>query len=153
MEVERRVNIFTSLPRQEMPRDWAVMLTNAPLFSQKTDILAELIPNNRLENEPSSRTMSFVLGTDTMVRIINPKYYDNSREKMLAALMDMKEKGVHFIVGGRLEPGTNNYMNGKDEVSSLPLEVQEMFTLLPEDEFRMDISSTELRKRLSEQNQ
>ena len=72
---------------------------------------------------------------------------------MLAALMDMKEKGVHFIVGGRLEPGTNNYMNGKDEVSSLPLEVQEMFTLLPEDEFRMDISSTELRKRLSEQNQ
>jgi hypothetical protein len=44
-------------------------------------------------------------------------------------------------------------MNGKDEVSSLPLEVQEMFTLLPEDEFRMDISSTELRKRLSEQNQ
>ncbi|KAL7441405.1 hypothetical protein ACHAXH_009079 [Discostella pseudostelligera] len=153
MEVERRINIFTSLPRQEMPRDWAVMLTNAPLFSQKTDILAELIPNNRLENEPSSRTMSFVLGTDTMVRIINPKYYDNSREKMLAALMDMKEKGVHFIVGGRLEPGTNNYMNGKDEVSSLPLEVQEMFTLLPEDEFRMDISSTELRKRLSEQNQ
>ena len=153
MEVERRINIFTSLPRQEMPRDWAVMLTNAPLFSQKTDIFAELIPNNRLENEPSSRTMSFVLGTDTMVRIINPKYYANSRENMLAALMEMKEKGVHFIVGGRLEPGTSKFVNGKDEVSSLPLEVQEMFTLLPEDEFRMDISSTELRKRLSEQNQ
>lgn len=153
MEVERRVNIFTSLPRQEMPRDWAVMLTNAPLFSQKTDILAELIPNNRLENEPSSRTMSFVLGTDTMVRIINPKYYANSRENMLAALMEMKEKGVHFIVGGRLEPGTSKFVNGKDEVSSLPLEVQEMFTLLAEDEFRMDISSTELRQRLSQQNQ
>ena len=56
--------------------------------------------------------MSFVLGTDTMVRIINPKYYDNSREKMLAALVDMKEKGVHFIVGGRLEQGTeeNRYV-------------------------------------------
>ena len=43
---------------------------------------------------------------------INPKYYDNSREKMLAALVDMKEKGVHFIVGGRLEQGTeeNRYV-------------------------------------------
>ena len=54
--------------------------------------------------------MSFVLGTDTMVRIriINPKYYDNSRENMLEALLDMKTKGVHFIVGGRLEQGTEN---------------------------------------------
>ncbi len=142
MEVERRVNIFTQLPRQNMPKDWAVMLTNAPLFSQKSEIVAELIPNHGLE-----RTMSFVLGTDTMVRIINPKYYDNSREKMLTALLEMKEKGVHFIVGGRLEPGTNNFVNGEIEVTSLPPEIQVMFTLLSEDEFRMDISSTELRKR------
>jgi nicotinic acid mononucleotide adenylyltransferase len=142
MEVERRVNIFTQLPRQNMPADWAVILTNAPLFSQKCEILAELIPNHGLEN----RTMSFVLGTDTMVRIINPKYYDNCREKMLAALVVMKEKGIHFIVGGRLEPGTNNFANGENEVTSLPPEIQDMFTLLSEDEFRMDISSTELRK-------
>jgi hypothetical protein len=31
---------------------------------------------------------------------------------------------------------------------SLPPEVQEMFTLLSEDEFRLDISSTELRKKI-----
>ena len=53
--------------------------------------------------------MSFVLGTDTMVRIINPKYYGDSRENMLEALADMKEKGVHFIVGGRLEQGKEEW--------------------------------------------
>lgn len=40
-------------------------------------------------------------------------------------------------------------MNGKEEVNTLPADVQEMFTLLSEDEFRLDISSTELRKRLN----
>lgn len=147
MEVERRVDIFSKLPHEDMPKDWAVMLTNAPLFSKKSEILAGLIPNYGLENNASRRTMSFVLGTDTMVRIINPKYYENSREKMLTALVEMKDKGVHFIVGGRLEPGTNNFVNGFAEISSLPPEIQDMFTLLTEDEFRMDISSTELRKR------
>lgn len=38
-------------------------------------------------------------------------------------------------------------MNGEEEVNSLPPELREMFTLLSEDEFRLDISSTELRKR------
>jgi hypothetical protein len=151
MEVERRVDIFTKLPLRDMPKDWAVMLTNAPLFSQKSEILAKLIPNDGHENDTNRRTIGFVLGTDTMVRIINPKYYDNSHDKMMAALVEMKEKGVHFIVGGRLEPGTNNFINGQDEVESLPPDVQGMFTLLTEDEFRMDISSTELRRR-SDQN-
>jgi hypothetical protein len=46
-------------------------------------------------------------GTDTMVRIIDPKYYGHSQSNMIAALEDMKRKGVHFIVGGRLEQGTD----------------------------------------------
>lgn len=40
-----------------------------------------------------------------MVRIADAKYYGNSQESMIAALEDMKRKGVHFIVGGRLEQG------------------------------------------------
>ena len=106
IEVERRVNMFVSSPslkEADMPKDWAVLLTNAPLFSQKSDILDNLIPG-----DSGRRKMSFVLGTDTMVRIINPKYYENSREKMIDALVNMKDKGVHFIVGGRLEQGTDS---------------------------------------------
>jgi len=41
-----------------------------------------------------------------MVRIINPRYYGDNKDSMIAKLEDMKRKGVHFIVGGRLEQGT-----------------------------------------------
>jgi hypothetical protein len=145
VEVERRINLFPTL--SDMPKDWGVMLTNAPLFLQKTSLLEVVLT----ESCPfSSRKMTFVLGTDTMVRIIDPKYYDNSFDKMIAALVEMKEKGVHFIVGGRLEQadgGSKKFINGKEEVKSLPSNVQEMFTLLTEEEFRLDVSSTEIRKK------
>jgi len=148
LEVERRVSMFTILPTCDMPKDWSVILTNAPLFSHKTEMLDNLITKG-----DSSRKMSFVLGTDTFVRIINPKYYNNSRDEMIEALVDMRDKGVHFIVGGRLEQGTENkpiFINGEEEVRSLPSDIQSMFTLLTEDEFRLDISSTELRKKMQE---
>lgn len=49
------------------------------------------------------RQMAFVIGTDTMVRILNPKYYGNSKDAMLEAVRDMKRNGVRFVVGGRLK--------------------------------------------------
>ena len=150
MEVLRRVDLFASLSLSsiDMPKDWAIILTNAPLFSQKTDILDRLIVSDETRNElrGGRRRMSFVIGTDTMVRIINPKYYGDIRDDMISALLRMKERGVHFIVGGRVE--SSIFVNGEEQVMSLPMEIQEMFTFLTEDEFRLDISSTELRERL-----
>jgi hypothetical protein len=102
-EVERRLNLFLRLESTDLPKDWGVILTNAPLFSQKAVVL-----NNVIRDSRARRKMTFVIGTDTMVRIINPKYYGNSNTNMVAALEDMKEKGVHFIVGGRLEQGTQD---------------------------------------------
>lgn len=145
-EVERRVNFFPTL--LDMPQDWGVILTNAPLFSQKTSLLDGVLKNS---SPFSNRKMTFVLGTDTFVRIINPKYYNNCIENMIDALVQMKMKGVHFIVGGRLEQtesGSNKFINGEEEVKSLPMHVQEMFTLLTEEEFRLDVSSTEIRKKM-----
>ena len=43
--------------------------------------------------------------------------------------------------------GRPTCINGEEEVRSLPKDIQQMFTLLSEDEFRLDISSTELRKQ------
>ena len=166
-EVERRINFFSLLPVDSMPNDWGVILTNAPLFSQKTSLLEQVMNNNNNNNASSSssgRRMTFVLGTDTFVRIINPKYYNNSIDNMIDALVEMKEKGVHFIVGGRLEQQQQQssmgddgsimekkmmkFINGEEEVKSLPLHVREMFTLLSEEEFRLDVSSTEIRKQM-----
>ena len=121
-EVQRRADFFGRLQEEEdMPEDWALVLTNAPLFAQKADVLDMLIPGSGAGNggggggsnggnfcSSDGRKMSFVLGTDTFVRIINPKYYGDSRENMLTALRDMRAKGVHFIVGGRLEQGAGD---------------------------------------------
>ena len=41
------------------------------------------------------------------------------------------------------------FVNGDEEVKSLPPNVQQMFTLLTEEEFRLDISSKELRVQLN----
>lgn len=47
--------------------------------------------------------LGFVIGTDTMVRILNPKYYGDDVEEMLESVREMGRSGVHFVVGGRLE--------------------------------------------------
>ena len=39
-------------------------------------------------------------------------------------------------------------MSGEKEIMSLPSHVQQMFTLLTEEDFRVDVSSTELRKKM-----
>jgi len=108
-EICRRIDLFGSLDMdlEENPMDWGVILTAAPLFAQKVDILSETISSAghlpRIDEMP--RLMSFVIGTDTMVRLIDPKYYGNSINNMLDSMHKMKAKGVHFVVGGRLEQG------------------------------------------------
>jgi len=90
------------------------------------------------------------------VRIINPKYYENSEDNMVAALTAMKERGVHFIVGGRLEQGIQgerpNFVSGEEELLSLPSNVQDIFTILKEEDFRVDVSSTELRNKIEKES-
>lgn len=93
--------------------------------------------------------MIFVIGTDTLVRLLNPKYYDNNVSYMLKAIRDMKHKGVHFVVGGRVEQAQQSrvFVSGKEQLESMPVDVKNMFTLLSEEEFRVDISSTEIRNK------
>ena len=152
-----------------MPDDWGVLLTSAPLFVQKVGTLGRYVApsgasipfleEGRNGDESmltkSRRKMTFVIGTDTMVRIINPKYYGNSVDGMLAAVREMGDAGVHFVVGGRLEQGKEEgdkqkFITGEEELTSLPADVRDMFTIVQEEDFRLDISSTELRKRAAE---
>lgn len=144
MEVIRRVNLFSSSSHLDMPDDWAVLLTASPLFTHKVALVNRMV----IQDYRHSRLV-FVIGTDTLVRLLNPKYYDNNDSTMLAAIRDMKLKGVHFIVGGRLEQIQQSkvFISGKEQVQSMPEDIQNMFTLLSEEEFRMDISSTEIRNK------
>ncbi|XP_077244683.1 nucleotidylyl transferase superfamily protein isoform X2 [Tasmannia lanceolata] len=104
-----------------------VVISNQPYFYKK----AELFPGS-----------AFVIGADTAARLINPKYYGGDHEKMLEILTGCKRSGCTFLVGGRDIDGVFKVLEDFD----LPLELRDLFISIPEERFRIDISSTEVRK-------
>lgn len=173
--------------------NFAVSLTSEPLFLGK----AAIFPG-----------CDFLIGADTMVRLINAKYYadatsaattearvggtgtgssaappapplDSERRRvanMVAALSSIAAKHCRFVVGGRVKAatvggktesvfetceailhgsygdiaGTNT---GRESISNsrvidvLPRVVVDLFVNLTEEQFRLDLSSTELRSK------
>eukprot|EP00871_Galdieria_phlegrea_P004689 jgi/Galph1/5220/GphlegSOOS_G3842.1 len=111
---------------------YACIVTSESLFYRKAKIL---------------RGASFVVGFDTAVRILDPKYY-GGREEMTDCLRPLPEMGTKVFVAGRVEhPATNTGRWMTLEDLSIPLELQHLFYAIPSDMFRCDISSTMLRKQ------
>lgn len=109
-----------------------VAVTSAPLFSGKADAL------------PGAW---FALGFDTAVRLLEDKYYEDDGTPGSPAENAMKrlaERGVKFVVAGR-EDGSGTFRKASE--LKTPPSLRDMFTAIPEDEFRADISSTELRRQ------
>ncbi|KAG8498410.1 hypothetical protein CXB51_006956 [Gossypium anomalum] len=104
-----------------------VIISNQPYFYKK----AELFPGS-----------AFVIGADTAVRLINPKYYDGSYDRMIETLSGCKRTGCTFIVAGRKVDGTFKVLEDFD----VPEVLKDMFVPIPAERFRMDISSTEIRR-------
>ncbi|KAL4611825.1 hypothetical protein ACB092_08G153800 [Castanea dentata] len=104
-----------------------VIISSQPYFYKK----AEIFPGS-----------AFVIGADTAVRLVNPKYYDGDYKKMLEILIGCKKTGCIFLVGGRNVDGAFKVLEDFD----IPEELRDMFISIPEDKFRVDISSTDLRK-------
>ncbi len=124
------------LPREELEQrltqfaDYAdIAVTRAPLFSDK----AALLPG-----------AWFVIGYDTAVRLIDDRY--NTDGDATADLQQMSDRGVKFLVAGRVD--ADQVFRGLDDLEA-PDQVSEMFIAIPEDEFRADVSSTELRAQRS----
>jgi len=105
-----------------------VALTCAPLYRHK----ARLFPG-----------CTFIIGYDTAVRLIDPKYYGGDPAEMLAALAEVREAGCDFFIAGREVGGRFRTVADLD----IPPGFEGMFSGLSEDDFRVDISSTELRAR------
>jgi hypothetical protein len=102
-------------------------LSRAPLFSQK----AALYPGR-----------SFVLGYDTAARMLDPDYY-GGHGGLRAALDTIRAHGCRLLVAGRLVEGRFHTLADLP----LPPEHADLFVAIPEQLFRLDISSTELRER------
>jgi hypothetical protein len=122
------------LPREEVERRAAqfagvgpVWVTRAPTFAAK----AELFPG-----------AAFVLGWDTAVRVIDPKYYGGEVRRD-AALRSLVERGCRLVVGGRVD-ASGAFRTWGGGVES---EFAGLFVALAEEDFRADVSSTQLRAR------
>ena len=103
-----------------------VVVTRATVFYEK----ARILPG-----------CTFVIGVDTMRRVIDPKYYGGSRGKMLLALEEMRELGCSYLVAGRVDGREFRTLGDM----SVPAELEGMFREIPESEFREDLSSSDLR--------
>lgn len=119
-EVERRVAQFAGVG--------PVWVTRAATFLAK----AELFPG-----------AAFVLGWDTAVRVIDPKYYGGEAGRD-AALRALLERGCRLVVGGRVDAsGAFRTWDGGGWAG----EFAGLFVALAEGDFRADVSSTQLRSQ------
>lgn len=122
-ETSRRVQQFAAFA--------PLWLTRAPTFAQK----AELFPGT-----------VFVLGWDTAIRIIDPKYYGHEESRRDAALRKLLDLGCRLLVGGRID-ASGQFREW--ETPDFALRFTELFERITEAEFRVDVSSTELRQAMS----
>ncbi len=102
------------------------LVTRVPVFYEK----ARLFPGS-----------TFVIGFDTMTRLIEPRYYGDSIERMRAALLELRALGCGFLIAGRVDRGVFRTL---DDIR-VPSEYADMFTPIPESAFREDISSSDIR--------
>ena len=105
-----------------------VVLTRADTFRKK----AALFPGS-----------TFVIGWDTAVRLVAPRYYDGDESAMVTALAEIWALGCRFLVAGRESDGKYRTLSDVQ----IPQGFERLFQTVPESAFRVDISSTSLRAR------
>lgn len=112
---------------EDLPADVPVVLTCAPTFAEK----ARLFPGTW-----------YGIGCDTAQRLLEPRYYGGIADGVSQSLDELTRHGAHFVVAGRVCDG--DFTTAAD--LSLPGHESGLFTGLAEGEFRVDVSSTELRR-------
>jgi hypothetical protein len=107
---------------------WPVLVGNRPNFVGKSALYPGSV---------------FVVGHDTAVRVIQPRFYGDDEAAMWTALETIRAHGCRFLVGGRMnEEGVFHEASSLD----VPDRFADLFESLPAESFRVDISSTHLRE-------
>jgi hypothetical protein len=115
--IAQRASLFTTAP--------SLILTRAPRFIDK----AALMPGS-----------TFVLGYDTVVRLLNPKYYPDG--DVSGCLAQIAQHDCRFIVAGRI---TDDGVFHSFDAQIVPSAWRHLFTAIDEQTFRNDVSSTAIR--------
>jgi hypothetical protein len=117
-EIERRLDQFAGR--------YTIVLSREPLFVGK----AALFPG-----------CVFAIGSDTAERLVDPRYYGDVAGRD-AALDSIRANGCRFLVAGRVEDGAFRTLAN----INIPDGFRDLFVELPERAFRVDLSSTEIRR-------
>ena len=104
-----------------------VWLTHAPRFAEKA------------VRFPAS---TFVVGADTALRIVSTRYYGNDDRRMIEALEAIESRSCRFLVACRVD-SAGRLLRLEDV--PIPVAFRALFAEIPPEQFRWDISSTELR--------
>ena len=120
-EIERRLAQFAGLAE--------VWLTRAPRFIEK----AACFPGS-----------TFVVGADTAARVVLARYYDGDMGRREAALDCLRQAGCRFLVAARADAAGRCW---RLEDLDIPAPWHDLFLGIPETRFRLDLSSTELRRK------
>ena len=102
-------------------------ITHAATFLEK----ASLFPNSR-----------FVIGADTAIRLFDHKYYSKPAA-VVEAIRAIEKNGCRFVVFGR----KIDERFAKPQDLAIPAAASHLFDWVPEEDFRVDVSSTEIRSK------
>jgi len=106
-----------------------VELTRAPTFVEKSRLF------------PST---TFVVGADTAERLVAPKYYGDDELRMHVALDEIAKSGASFLVAVRSDAAGR--VRALSDIP-VPRRYVDLFTEIPQQRFRFDTSSSEIRAR------
>ena len=124
IELRDRVAQFTAAAEGQLQ----LWLTRAATFLEKLAVF------------PQS---TFVMGADTYVRLADPKYYGGSADAARAALRRIATEARGLIVFGRVQEGVFQDPAQLD----VPEELRSVTYFVSQREFRLDVSSTAIRRR------
>ena len=108
--------------------DRPLWLSRAPRFLDKLDVF------------PGS---TFVMGADTYLRLADPRYYGHSEAAAAEAVRTIAARAARLIVFGRAKGDEFQEAARLD----VPQALRDVTYFVSQREFRLDISSTELRRR------
>jgi nicotinic acid mononucleotide adenylyltransferase len=103
-------------------------LTHSATFLEKLDVFPE---------------STFVMGADTYVRLGDPRYYGDSAAAAEAAVATIAARARGLIVFGRVRDGV--FVDASQ--LEVPAPLRDIAYFVSPREFRLDISSTELRRQ------
>ena len=104
-------------------------LTRAPTFAEKAELF---------------RGAVFVVGLDTAERILHPRFYGGSDAQLAQAMERFRAHGCRFLVAGRVN--SHGVFCGLENLNIADA-YRDLFAPISPADFRLDLSSTQLRRR------